>query len=141
MRSASRRSAWRASTPIRAESVVIVFARAPLAGRVKTRLVPRLGAAGAARLQERLIRAALRSAGGSVELHVAGGSELAGMYTDSHAGPVAQTVWDLLPGVVAACPNLCAVTFEFHEGWYETMGAEGVLREVRMARDVWERHR
>ena len=72
MRSASRRSAWRASTPIRAESVVIVFARAPLAGRVKTRLVPRLGAAGAARLQERLIRAALRSAGGSVELHVAG---------------------------------------------------------------------
>jgi uncharacterized protein (UPF0276 family) len=75
-----------------------------------------------------------------VELHVAGGSELAGMYTDSHAGPVAQKVWDLLPGVVAACPNLCAVTFEFHEGWYETMGAEGVLREVRMARDVWERH-
>lgn len=76
-----------------------------------------------------------------VELHVAGGSELAGLYTDSHAGPVAQKVWDLLPGVVAACPNLCAVTFEFHEGWYETMGAEGVLREVRMARDVWEHNR
>ena len=76
-----------------------------------------------------------------VELHVAGGSDLAGMYTDSHAGPVAQKVWDLLPGVVAACPNLCAVTFEFHEGWYETMGAEGVLREVRMAREVWNRHR
>jgi hypothetical protein len=76
-----------------------------------------------------------------VELHVAGGSELAGLYTDSHAGPVAQKVWDLLPEVVAACPNLCAVTFEFHEGWYDTMGAEGVLREVRMARDVWERSR
>jgi uncharacterized protein len=71
MRSASRRSAWRASTPIRAESVVIVFARAPLAGRVKTRLIPRLGAAGAARLQERLVRATLRTAsGGAVQLHV-----------------------------------------------------------------------
>jgi len=71
MRSASRRSAWRASTPIRAESVIIVFARAPLAGRVKTRLVPRLGAAGAARLQERLIRAALRTASGApAELQV-----------------------------------------------------------------------
>ena len=68
---ASRRSAWRASTPIRAESVVIVFARAPLAGRVKTRLVPRLGAAGAARLQERLVRAALRIASRRpTELHV-----------------------------------------------------------------------
>lgn len=54
--------------------MLIVFARAPLAGRVKTRLAPRLGAAGAARLQERLIRAALRCAFaarcGPVELHV-----------------------------------------------------------------------
>ena len=76
-----------------------------------------------------------------VELHVAGGSELAGLYTDSHAGPVAETVWELLPGVVERCPNLCGITFEFHEGWYDTMGAAGVLREVRTARGVWDRHR
>jgi rSAM/selenodomain-associated transferase 1 len=51
---------------------VIVFARAPVAGYVKTRLIPRLGAQGAARLQRRLIRAALRTAraAGPVELHV-----------------------------------------------------------------------
>ncbi len=52
----------------------MVFARAPLAGRVKTRLAPRLGAAGAARLHERLIRHAVRTARtarcGPVELHV-----------------------------------------------------------------------
>lgn len=51
-----------------------MFARAPLAGRAKTRLAPRLGAEGAARLQARLIRAALRTAGsarcGNVELHL-----------------------------------------------------------------------
>jgi len=76
-----------------------------------------------------------------VELHIAGGSELAGLYTDSHAGPVAETVWELLPEVVAGCPNLCAITFEFHEGWYPAMGAEGVLRELRTARNVWDRHR
>ncbi|HYH83601.1 MAG TPA: DUF692 domain-containing protein [Longimicrobium sp.] len=75
-----------------------------------------------------------------VELHIAGGSELEGLYTDSHAGPVAERVWELLPDVVAACPNLCAITFEFHEGWYPAMGAEGVLRELRTARDVWDRH-
>ncbi|HEY3073879.1 MAG TPA: TIGR04282 family arsenosugar biosynthesis glycosyltransferase [Burkholderiales bacterium] len=51
----------------------MVFARAPLAGRVKTRLAPRLGAAGAARLHARLIRTAVRTALGAhcgpVELH------------------------------------------------------------------------
>jgi uncharacterized protein len=50
-----------------------VFARAPLAGRVKTRLIPRLGAAGAARLHARLIRravdVALNARCGPVELH------------------------------------------------------------------------
>jgi len=42
--------------------VLIVFARAPLPGRVKTRLVPRLGEWGAARLQARLTRQTLRTA-------------------------------------------------------------------------------
>jgi rSAM/selenodomain-associated transferase 1 len=57
----------------RAIRVVIVFARAPVAGRVKTRLIPRLGAEGAARLQRRLVRAAVATArgAGAVELHAA----------------------------------------------------------------------
>lgn len=53
---------------------VLVFARAPLAGRVKSRLVPRLGETGAARLHLRLTRHALRTATaagcGPVELHL-----------------------------------------------------------------------
>lgn len=55
-----------------ADNLIIVFARAPVAGQVKTRLVPRLGAEGAARLQRRLVRAALQTARavGRVELHV-----------------------------------------------------------------------
>ncbi|HEX5477640.1 MAG TPA: TIGR04282 family arsenosugar biosynthesis glycosyltransferase [Burkholderiales bacterium] len=56
-----------------AEPAIIVFARAPQAGRAKTRLIPRLGPEGAARLQARLILQALRVAQlarcGSVELH------------------------------------------------------------------------
>jgi rSAM/selenodomain-associated transferase 1 len=74
MRSASPRSVSHATTPISADSVVIVFARAPLAGQVKTRLAPRLGAAGAARLHAQLIRIALGTARnarcGPVELYV-----------------------------------------------------------------------
>jgi hypothetical protein len=57
-----------------ARALVIVFARAPLAGQAKTRLAPRLGAAGAARLQARLAFAALHTARearcGPVELHL-----------------------------------------------------------------------
>ena len=41
------------------ESAILVFARAPIAGAVKTRLIPLLGAADAAALQERLITHAL----------------------------------------------------------------------------------
>lgn len=52
---------------------VVVLARAPIPGRTKTRLAPRLGRWGAARLQARLIERTLRTARaarvGRVELH------------------------------------------------------------------------
>ena len=41
---------------------IAVFARAPIAGQAKTRLIPRLGAAGAARLQRQLIERTLARA-------------------------------------------------------------------------------
>ena len=41
---------------------IAVFARAPVAGQAKTRLIPRLGAAGAARLQRQLIERSLARA-------------------------------------------------------------------------------
>lgn len=47
---------------MRAEVDIAVFARAPVPGHAKTRLIPRLGAAGAARLQQQLIESALARA-------------------------------------------------------------------------------
>jgi len=56
-----------------ADAAVIVFARAPLPGRAKTRLAAKLGAWGAARLHARLTERALQTAiasrCGPVELH------------------------------------------------------------------------
>ncbi len=52
----------RGATPARPESALIVFARAPEPGRVKTRLVPLLGEKGAARLHARLVKRTLRTA-------------------------------------------------------------------------------
>jgi rSAM/selenodomain-associated transferase 1 len=63
----------RANTRTAPDATLIVFARAPLPGRAKTRLVPSLGAEGAARLHARLIevtvRIALRAGFRRVELH------------------------------------------------------------------------
>ena len=52
----------RGATPARPERAVIVFARAPEPGRVKTRLVPLLGEHGAARLHAQLVEKTLRTA-------------------------------------------------------------------------------
>lgn len=46
-------------------STILVFARAPVPGRAKTRLIPALGATGAARLHRELVAHALGAAAGS----------------------------------------------------------------------------
>jgi rSAM/selenodomain-associated transferase 1 len=61
-----------------ADAVLIVFARAPVPGRVKTRLAPVLGGEGAARLHallvERTLQTALAAGFARVELHGAPGT-------------------------------------------------------------------
>jgi len=52
----------RGATPKKPEPALIVFARAPEPGRVKTRLAPLLGKEGAARLHARLVENTLRTA-------------------------------------------------------------------------------
>jgi len=65
----------RGATQKQAEATLVVFAKAPQPGRVKTRLAARLGKTGAARLHARLVERALRTAVaarlGRVELHCA----------------------------------------------------------------------
>jgi uncharacterized protein len=49
-------------TPAKAGTALLVFARSPVAGQVKTRLIPALGEEGAAQLHERMLRRTLRTA-------------------------------------------------------------------------------
>jgi rSAM/selenodomain-associated transferase 1 len=60
-------------------TAVIVFAKAPCPGEVKTRLIPLMGAEGAAALHAKLVKHALRTARASglrpVELHCAGDTD------------------------------------------------------------------
>jgi uncharacterized protein len=76
-----------------------------------------------------------------VETHIAGGTEFAGMYTDSHSGPCPEPVWDLLEHVVSRAPNLRAITFEFHDSYYSFLGPEGIREQLARARTIFTRHR
>ena len=75
-----------------------------------------------------------------VEIHIAGGNEIGGMYTDSHAGPCPEPVWQLLEHVVPKAPNLCGITFEFHESYYPLLGEDGIRAQLNQARGVWNRY-
>lgn len=72
-----------------------------------------------------------------VEAHIAGGTEFAGMYTDSHAGPCPDPVWELLEYVIPKAPNLRAITFEFHDSYYGLLGPEGVREQLERAREAF----
>ncbi|HEY6202466.1 MAG TPA: DUF692 family multinuclear iron-containing protein [Candidatus Limnocylindria bacterium] len=76
-----------------------------------------------------------------VEIHIAGGSMLAGMYTDSHAGPCPPAVWELLEWIAPQLPQLAAITFEFHDSYYPLLKAAGINAELDRARAIWERCR
>jgi uncharacterized protein (UPF0276 family) len=71
-----------------------------------------------------------------VEIHVAGGTEMMGFYTDSHTGGVPEEVWDLLSFVVPRSANLRGVTFEFHESTWPLLHTEGVLAQIARARST-----
>jgi uncharacterized protein (UPF0276 family) len=64
------------------------------------------------------------------EIHIAGGHELAGFYTDSHSGPTPGEVWDWAYEFGPRFKNLRAIVFEFHESYFEKLGLEGIAREL-----------
>lgn len=76
-----------------------------------------------------------------VEVHVAGGNEFAGMYTDSHAGACPDAVWSLLDEVVPRAPNLRGITFEFHDSYFPHLETEGLRAQLQRARTIWRKHR
>jgi hypothetical protein len=75
-----------------------------------------------------------------VEVHIAGGSELGGMYVDSHAGAPPEPVWDLLDDLVGRAPNLRGITFEFHDSYLPLIGFDGVADVISRARRAWKAH-
>jgi uncharacterized protein len=76
-----------------------------------------------------------------LEVHIAGGNEIGGVYTDSHAGPCPDPVWRLLDYTCAHAQNLRGITFEFHESYYPLLETNGIEAELATARSIWNSHR
>jgi uncharacterized protein len=72
-----------------------------------------------------------------LEIHIAGGSESGGMYTDSHAGACPAAVWELLERTAPRLPHLRGITFEFHDSYFGVLGPEGLAAELEHARALW----
>jgi uncharacterized protein len=74
--------------------------------------------------------------GSVIEIHLAGGDELLGHYTDSHSRPTPDAVWDLAHRWAPRFPNLRALTYEFHESYYPRLGINGVAHELARMHDL-----
>lgn len=70
------------------------------------------------------------------EVHLAGGEDVDGFYTDSHSRLTPPEVWALAHAYLPCCPNLRAITFEYHESYYEDFGLPGVIGELERMHEL-----
>ena len=71
-----------------------------------------------------------------LEIHMAGGDELAGFYTDSHSRLTPAEVWTWALEYVPRFPRLKAITFEFHESYFPRLGVAGIAGELEQLHNL-----
>jgi uncharacterized protein (UPF0276 family) len=72
------------------------------------------------------------------EIHLAGGHELGGFYTDSHSGVTPAEVWSWAYKFGPRFKNLKALVFEFHESYFEKLGVRGIAAELERMHELAE---
>jgi uncharacterized protein (UPF0276 family) len=65
-----------------------------------------------------------------VEVHLAGGEEIYGVYTDSHSQLTPAAVWTVAEAFLPHCPNLKAISFEYNDTTFACIGSAGVRSEL-----------
>jgi uncharacterized protein (UPF0276 family) len=73
-----------------------------------------------------------------VEVHLAGGEELFGVYSDSHSRLTPEAVWSLARSYLPCCPNLRAISFEYNDSYFDLIGCRGVHEELLRMHDLAE---
>src|ERR1700733_3093 len=70
------------------------------------------------------------------EIHLAGGHELAGVYTDAHSGLTPGEVWSWAHKFGPRFKNLRAIVFEFHESYFDRLGLSGIAAELERMHEL-----
>jgi uncharacterized protein (UPF0276 family) len=70
------------------------------------------------------------------EIHLGGGDELNGFYTDSHSRLSPPEVWDAARKYAPRFRNLRALVFEFHESYFERLGIDGIAAELERMHEL-----
>jgi uncharacterized protein (UPF0276 family) len=70
------------------------------------------------------------------EIHLAGGDDFAGFYMDSHSSRTPPDVWRLAFDHAARFPKLRAITFEFQETYFDSIGLEGLVEELERMHEL-----
>lgn len=65
-----------------------------------------------------------------IEVHLAGGMDLNGFYTDSHSSIPPEEVWELAEVYLPRCPNLRAITLEYEESFFDDIGLDALTSQL-----------
>ena len=71
-----------------------------------------------------------------VEVHIAGGTELFGVYTDSHAALTPARVWDLAAEYLPLMASLQSIIVEFHESAVDRIGVSSIVGELERMHEI-----
>jgi uncharacterized protein len=66
------------------------------------------------------------------EIHLAGGDELGNFYLDSHSRLTPDEVWQVAFEHAPRFTHLRAITFEFQETYFERLGVDALVQELRV---------
>jgi uncharacterized protein len=70
------------------------------------------------------------------EIHLGGGDDFAGFYMDSHSSVTPPEVWRIAYDHAPRFPRLRAITFEFQETYFDQIGADALVDELRRMHEL-----
>lgn len=73
-----------------------------------------------------------------VEIHMAGGDELMGFYTDSHSRLASEPLWSWAYEYAPRFTRLRAITFEYHESYFEVLEVGGIVAQLERMHELAE---
>ena len=74
-----------------------------------------------------------------LEIHMAGGDELMGFYTDSHSRLAEEPLWSWAFEYAPRFTQLRAITFEYHESYFELLEVGGIAKQLERMHELAER--